>query len=151
MSGLSSQAQGIVAHARDSDGYTSSTFVCHRWGQAASECNRSIIGWSAYLCTCTRCCIFRGFTVISALPEHFNPLYLLFNTVGTSGCSYSSEFEHIPALFNALTTHRFQQGLLRLWLNKAGVLNCGKINKTNLQNTVLQAGRNLGFSPTTLR
>lgn len=104
-------------------------FVGHRWAQATSGCNRSIIGWSVYLCTCMRCCIFREFTVISALPEHFNPLYLLFNTVGTSGCSYSSEFEHIPALFNALTTYRFQQGLLHLWLNKAGILNCGTLTK----------------------
>lgn len=60
-------------------------------------------------------------------------------------------FEEILALFNALTTHRFPQGLLHLWLNKAEVVNCGTINKTNLQNAVLQAGRNLGFSPTTLQ
>lgn len=60
-------------------------------------------------------------------------------------------FEHILALFNLLTTHRFQQGLLHLWLNKTGVVICGTINKTNLQNAVLQAGRNLAFSPTTLQ
>lgn len=60
-------------------------------------------------------------------------------------------FEQIPAFLNALTTHRFQQGFLYLWLNKAEVVNCGTINKTNLQNAVLQAGGNLGFSPTTLQ
>lgn len=108
-------------------------------------------GRRAYLYTCTRCCIFRGFIVISALPEHFNPLYL---------CSYSRyfrllllsrAFEYIPALFNALATHRFQQGLLHLWLNKAGVLNCGTNYKTNVQNAVLYSGRNLCFSLTTLQ
>lgn len=37
-------------------------------------------------------------------------------------------FQHIPALFHALTSHRFQHSLLHLWLNKARVVNCGTMS-----------------------
>lgn len=156
VSGLSSQAQEIVVHARDSDGYTSAVFVGHRWALGTSEllgCNRSIIGKKSMFMPMHQVLHFHRIYCHFCITWTFQSLVLTiqYSRYFRLLTLNIRAFEQILALFNALTTHRFPQDLLHLWLNKAEVVNSGTINKTNLQNAVLQPGRNLGFSPTTLQ